>query len=171
MMAISGKNDCRHCWNHRRRILLHMFIIIAVSLLVLLPGGLLLAPVTAEFDTRTPGLKVEWMGLFRWRFKGLQKAKGSKEEERPRRRKPKKRTLQWVIKKIVKSGRVLKSFRVTKLEIAFDPAEPVLTAYLYALNFYPLPSGRRININFAGENYLLLRITNRPWRILAAWFR
>lgn len=76
-----------------------------------------------------------------------------------------------MVRKMVKAIRVIKTFRVQKLEIALDTGDPVKTAKIYPLNFYPYPPGKQINVNFTGENYVFLRITNRPWRILVAWFR
>lgn len=68
MISIRDSDDCRHCRNLRGQIPLYMLIIIAVLLLVFLPGGLLLAPVTIELDTRKSWVQVEWMGLLRWRW-------------------------------------------------------------------------------------------------------
>jgi len=105
------------------------------------------------------------------RGSGQAAKKGQGQAGKQGRSKAKGRSLRWMMGRMVRGARVLGSFRMKRLEIALDTGDPVLTARLYALNFYPYPRGKHIHINFVGDNYFLLRMTNRPWRILTAWFR
>lgn len=153
-----------------------IFLLLASGAFVLIVW-LLAAPLVVQLDTRIPCLTIEWMWIFRWIWRPKTEAPASpkKDTRKPRKKqekkRPRKRPVEWIMRKMVKSIRVIGTFRVQKLEIALDTGDPVKTAKMYPFNYYPYPPGKKVYINFAGENYLFLRITNRPWRILFAWFR
>ena len=70
-------------------------------------------------------------------------------------------------KMLKKSGKVIRSFRVSQWQLAIDTGDAAETARLYGLNFLPMAHGH-LQINFSGQNYFLCEIRNRPWRILLA---
>lgn len=69
-----------------------------------------------------------------------------------------------MLKKII---RVIKTFRVTRWQLAVDTGDYVRNAQLYPLN-YTKYTFNHLYINFTGENYLTLTIRNRPWKIIYA---
>ena len=64
----------------------------------------------------------------------------------------------------------MKTFRVTKWELAIDTGDSLRNAWLYPLNFHP-GMGRHFCVNFFDETYLLLEIRNAPWRMVRALMR
>lgn len=69
-----------------------------------------------------------------------------------------------------KAVRIIKTFRVTEWRLAVDTGDHTRNAQLYPLNFLP-GTFRHLQINFRDENYLVLKIRNRPWKILYAFLR
>jgi hypothetical protein len=72
-----------------------------------------------------------------------------------------------VLKKAI---RVIKTFRVTEWHLAIDTGDHTCNAQLYPLNFLPY-TFKHLHINFHDQNYLVLKIRNRPWKILYAFLR
>lgn len=63
---------------------------------------------------------------------------------------------------------VLKSFTVKEWQLAADTGEPTWNARLYPFNFLPACHSH-LHINFVDENYLYLKIINRPWKMIWAF--
>ncbi|MDO6432885.1 hypothetical protein Q4E93_19915 [Flavitalea sp. BT771] len=169
-----------------------------VLLFLLMLGWLLLSPLIIEADTRLPEIRMEWKRLVTlrityaegvgwisvktyfyqhtWRL-GAHPAKAGSDKQvaadgkkKPgARKKPRTRRRRKTKQLLLKGLRVLRTFRIVRMEIALDTSDPVMNAQLYPLNFYPYPPGRSVRINFLEENYLLLRLSNTPWRMLKAW--
>ena len=96
------------------------------------------------------------------------KSKPKKIKEPTSKKKPKRRMkIKQLLKKIV---RIIKTFRVTEWQLAVDTGDHTQNAQLYPLNFLPY-AFKHLHINFSNENYLLLKIRNRPWKILYAFLR
>jgi hypothetical protein len=155
-------------------------ILIFICLLLL---WLLLAPLQLEIDSRKPGAALKWVSIgnaaiwyedewwlsFRVLFfqkkirVASMKAGPKKAAARPL-KKPKRRP-KGLFKKIV---RVLRTFRVKEYRLAVDTGDYVLNAQLYPLNFQ---AGLRnhLLVNFTDENYLYIRIRNRPVKMLYAF--
>ena len=75
------------------------------------------------------------------------------------------------VKNILKRmSRTIKTFQVVEWKLAIDTGDTVRNAQLYPLNFFP-KIYNHLFINFTNENFFVLRITNRPWKILYALFR
>ena len=70
----------------------------------------------------------------------------------------------------VKILRVLKTFRVTAFTLALDTGDNVLNAQIFPLIFFP-PVRRHVFINFTGDNFLILKMRNRPWKMLCAFLK
>ena len=92
-------------------------------------------------------------------------------------RKPKKvKSKQLGIEKKKKMGmlkrifRVMGTFQVEDWQLAFDTGDYCLNGKLYPLNFMPY-CYEHININFADDNFLYLRLKNQLWRMLYALLR
>jgi len=165
-----------------------MVIAVLLILLSILLCWLLSSPITLEMDTRLPEAQLRWKGICavrlvyekeqmwlylrtlfikkKWQLKGRgsKRAGGKNIRGASTRRKKRRRGIPFS-----KMIRVLQTFRVDVLSIALDTGDPVLNAQLYPLTFFPFRAGRTIRINFEDCNYVLLRISNRPWRALAAW--
>ena len=157
-------------------------ILIFICLLLL---WLLLAPLQLEIDSRKPGASLKWVSIgnatiwyeeewwlsFRVLFfhKKLRmasmKAKPKKAAARPV-KKPK-RSPKGLFKKMI---RVLRTFRVKEWRLAIDTGDYTLNARLFPLNFQTGLSTHLL-VNFTDENYLYIRIRNRPLKMLYAYFR
>ena len=76
----------------------------------------------------------------------------------------KKRSLRDILKMITA---ITKTFRVTEWKLALDTGDYTLNAVLYPLNFLP-HTANHLLVNFQNENYLVLKVRNRPWKIVYA---
>jgi hypothetical protein len=141
-----------------------------------------------EIDTRIPVAKLRWISIGKaviwyedewWlsirllfyqktiRFSEM-KSRYKKIKVATPKRKPKRRMkVRLMIKKIL---RVIKTFRVIEWRLAVDTGDHTRNAQLYPLNFLP-GMFQHLQINFRDENFLVLKITNRPWKIIFAFFR
>ena len=66
--------------------------------------------------------------------------------------------------------KLLKTFRITQLQIAIDSDDIIKNALLYPLNHIQ-PSRGHLFVNFNDENYLVLTIRNAPWKIIYTLIR
>ncbi len=66
--------------------------------------------------------------------------------------------------------RVAETFRVTEWQLATDTGDYCLNAQLYPLNYLP-HAFEHLHVNFADENYFVMKIKNRPVNILYAYLR
>jgi hypothetical protein len=160
--------------------------ILIFFLLVLLL--LLLSPFSMVVDTRIPAATFKWQNIGRaviwydeeWRLYiqlffyskiiSIRQLKNnsSKKKSAPKKKKRIKKRSNFL--QICRLIRVLNSFRVTEWELAIDTGDYTCNAQLYPLNFIPY-AFEHLQINFTGDNYLLLKIRNRPVNILVAYFR
>ena len=159
-----------------------MWVIVFILPLLIL-GWLLLAPLQLQIDTRIPEISFRWISVGKakivyeqdkwwlkisvffffkqWDLEGLIfKPKKKVKKNRPKT----KRGLSKWLRKLFK---LLKTFRVTKWQIAIDTGDDVRNAWLYSLNFYP-GIRRHFCVNFFDESYLLLEIRNAPWKMVYA---
>lgn len=161
-----------------------VFVLFLILLaLVLLITWILLTPIVVQADTRIPAALVQWgrIGGCRFWFDGEWKLafrilffrktlpvatlKGKRKKPRTHPQKKKKKGPPFG--KIIQ---VLRSFRVEAWQLAVDTGDYTRNAKLYPFNHAPV-FREHLWINFTGENYLYLRIRNRPGRILWAWIR
>jgi hypothetical protein len=166
-----------------------VWIVLAICLSLLI-GGILFSQLELRIDSRVPELVASWAGfgkalliykeddwqlevriLFfhrRWTlvdlFVGKRRAKKvrKKNVETAKKKKPLK-NLQRII-------RVIRSFRVTKWQLAIDSGDYIKNAWMYPLNFI---QGMKyhLNINFTDENFLAVTLKNSVWRMLHAWIK
>ena len=163
-----------------------IMIWIILSLIILIPVWILLSPLEFKIDTRVPVIIIQWKSignatllyedeewwlkvrvLFfykQWNLEQMIFADSKKQKTTGQsRRKKSKGKFPWILKFIS----VLKTFQITQWEIAFSAADNSKNAYWHWLNFLPLTSGH-IRINFLDENYLVLTIRNKAWRMAYA---
>jgi hypothetical protein len=148
---------------------------------------LFFSPVSVSIDTTVPEAKFTWKGIGKailiykedeWLlfirvlfFKTEKNLSAPKlDEKKKRERKKTVHKKKRDIRKLLKKGlRVVKSFAVTEWRISVDTGDHVHNAWLYPLNF--IIPGNHCNINFHDENYLVLQMKNKLWRMLYAWLR
>jgi hypothetical protein len=159
------------------------WVIGILALLVLIICLLLLSIIILEVDTRVPQAALRWgvianakiwyagewwlklqFPFYRKTFRiADMKSKRTKRKAIIEKEKPKKRRkLNLIIKKIY---RVIKSFQVSEWKLALDSGNYVTNAQIYPLNFFPKVF-KHLFINFNGENYLVLKVSNRAWKML-----
>ena len=159
-----------------------VWAIIFIFLLLIL-GWLLLAPLQLQIDTRTPEISFRWISVGKakmiyeqgkwwlkisvffffkqWELEDLL----FNPKKKVKKTKPKITT--GHSKRFRKLFNLLKTFRVTKWQIAIDTGDEVRNAWLYSLNFCP-GSSNHFCVNFFDENYLVLEIRNAPWKMVYA---
>jgi len=165
----------------RRYFCIMVFLYVFTSILLLLSWPLL-SNVILRLDTRLPQLTIDWKTIFTFNATCEQDtitleirtplfhrtwSPASAPHRKPRKSKPKrKRHRRPATSRII---RVLKNCRIDVLDLALDTGDPVFNAWLYPLNYLPLPAQRTIRINFESDSYINLQISAKPWRLLAAW--
>jgi hypothetical protein len=165
-----------------------MVWLIVVGVLISLLCWFLFSPLVMKIDTRIPWAVLQWISIGSMRIwyedewwlnmrilfyhKTMRlseirikpkKRKDTTEEKKSTR----KMKLSRLLKKMI---RVIKTFRVTEWQLAIDTGDYTRDAQLYPLNFLPY-TFQHLHINFFEENYLVLKIRNRPWKILYAFLR
>jgi len=71
---------------------------------------------------------------------------------------------------VFKFFKILKTFQIVHWKIAFSADDYTENAYAYWLNFSPL-TRKHVHINFVDENYLVLVIKNKVWRMAYAFIK
>ena len=163
-----------------------MIWIIIILLILLLIGWILISPLELKIDTRVPEVIIRWRSIGRasvvydndewwlnihvlffkknWSLMQMIFAdKKNKKKVKAIQGQRKKGRGKWMGKFIT----IIRTFRISQLRIAFGSSDNTINAKLYPLNFLPL-TRQYIYINFTDENYLLLTIKNRPFRIIYA---
>jgi hypothetical protein len=162
-----------------------MVWLIIVIVIIGLLSWLLISPVVMKVDTRMPEAGLRWLGIgeakiwyedewwFWWRILFYQKKmrfseikakkKVTKQTETKKKRKRKMK-----INRMLKKGiRVMRTFNVEEWQLAIDTGDYIRNAQLYPLNFSPY-SFQHLAVNFNDENFLVMKIRNRPWKMLLA---
>lgn len=162
---------------------LGIFLFICLVLL-----WLLVSPLVLEIDSRKPVVMLKWIsigkatiwydeeGWFSFRVLFFHKtfrlaeikSKPKKTGDREKAKTPRKRrNLSRMRKKMV---RVLRTFRIEEWRAAIDTGDYSFNAQIYPLNFFPKLRDH-LQINFSDENYLYVRMRNRPLKMLYAFLR
>jgi hypothetical protein len=140
-----------------------LYVLIGLSGLI---AWLLLSTIVVSIDTGIPEFTVKWL-FFRRKWPSVTKKK--KPKIHPSRHSttpaPGKRPAP---ERII---RTLKKCRIDSFELSLDTGSSVFNAWLYPLNFIPLPASRTIRINFEDDNRLRLQVSAQLWRLLAAWIK
>ncbi len=163
-----------------------MIWIIIILFILLIIGWILVSPLELKIDSRIPEIIIRWRSIGRasviydndewwlnihvlffnksWSLmqmifadkkykKKIKKIQGQRKKGRSK----------W----IGKFFKIIGTFRISQLKIAIGSSDNTINAKLYPLNFLPL-TRQYIRLNFIDENYLLLTIKNRPFRIIYA---
>jgi hypothetical protein len=165
-----------------------MILLVILLLLLLFLCWLLFSTIECSIDTRIPQLIIRWRTIggamlvfendayiirikvpFFKREWNLEKLI-LQERKKPAAPKKKKKTSPAKRPPFKKIINVIKTFSIRQFEWAYGSDDFIKDAWLYALNFHPAAK-QHVHINFTGENYLLLKIRNAPWRIIYAWIR
>jgi hypothetical protein len=160
---------------------------ILLSLIILLPAWILLSPLELKIDTRVPVIMIRWKVIgsatllyedeewwlkirvlfFYKKWNLVQMVFADRKEKKKmvqsRRRKSKRKHMA-----ILKFIKILKTFQMVQWNIAFSANDNTENACWYWLNFFPLTT-QHVRINFVDENYLVLVIKNKVWRIAYAF--
>ena len=165
-----------------------IWVIAIVIFLLFVLLMFLLSPLSMEIDTRIPVASLYWQNIGsaaiwyddKWRLSmrlffysktmSIHELKNKPGKKKTTLQKKKLRKKGSRFQKVKKLLRVLQTFRVTEWKLALDTGDFTRNAQLYPLNFIPY-AAEHLHINFTGETYLLVKIRNRPWNILIAYFR
>ena len=69
-----------------------------------------------------------------------------------------------------KTIRMVRTFRLVEWHLAIDTGSYSRNAQLYPLNFFTGTPGH-LHVNFNDENFVALKLRNRPWKLLFAFLR
>jgi hypothetical protein len=159
-----------------------MWLLIILTCLCALLLWLLLSPVVLAIDSRIPVAEIKWTGIGSGniRFNGewwlhiqvlfYHKNICLSATKKAREKKASKKIVQRKPLPLSRLMAMLRTFRVSSWQIAIDTGDPVRMAQLYPLNFLPGLEGHT-RINFNNENYVQVRIKNRPVRLLIAYIK
>ncbi len=166
--------------------ILLMIWIIVLFIISLLLAWILVSPLEFKIDTRIPSVIMRWRGignasvvyendewwlrvhvfffnknwsLMQMIFADKKNIKKVKKIQSQR----KKSGGRW----IGRFFKIIMTFKISQLKIAIGSSDNAINAKLYPLNFLPI-TRQYFYINFIDENYLLLTIKNRPFRIIYA---
>jgi uncharacterized membrane protein YbhN (UPF0104 family) len=144
----------------------------------------LIAPLVLEIDSRKPIASIKWISIgkiviwhddewwlsFRIFFfhKKMRLSSIKKRRKGPYRiNKRIKRKPKNLLMKII---RVMRTFRIEEWQLAIDTGDYASNAQIYPFNFFP-KLRHHLQVNFNDENYLYIRIRNRPLKIFYAYLR
>jgi len=162
---------------------------IILFLLISILAWILLSPLEFKIDTRVPVIMLQWKSigsatlffededwwlkvsvLFfpkKWNLVQMIFA-GRKKRKKIRQSHSKESGRRFVT--ALKFFKILKTFQILQLEIAFSADDNSKNAWWYWLNFFPL-TRKHIRTNFIDQNYLVLVIKNKLWRMAYAFIK
>ncbi|MFI5187142.1 MAG: hypothetical protein ACHQF0_10480 [Chitinophagales bacterium] len=162
-----------------------MILIVILIFFLLLLCWLFFSPLEFQVDTRTPQASLRWISIGtaiiiyendKWLLKirvlffskqwDLEKLLFKEKKIKRIKKVKRKRKNIWFGKFL----NLIKTFRVTKWQIAIDTGDCIKNAWLYPLNFYP-STRHHLLINFSDENYFLIVIRNAPWKLAYAFMK
>jgi hypothetical protein len=168
-------------------ILLMLWIILL--LIIILPAWILLSPLEFKIDTRVPVIMVQWKSIgnatlfyedeewwLKVRILFISKKWNLVQMIFADRKKNKKVALSPGKKSgrehmpVLKFFKILKTFQIVQWGIAFSAHDNTENAYWYWLNFFPF-TRQHVHVNFTDENYLVLVIRNKVWRMAYAFIK
>lgn len=156
-----------------------LYVFIAIIFLLSWP---LLSTIILRLDTRLPQLTIDWKTVctleatyeqdtitLKIRTPFFHRSWSPAKQRDRKRRAPQPTGKHHRRPSVARIIRVLKKCRLDSIDLAMDTGNPLFNAWLYPLNYIPLPDRRTIRINFENDSYLRLQISATPWRLLAAW--
>ena len=165
-----------------------VWLVIIVLFICLFTTWLLFSPIELDIDTRRACAEFRWLGIgrvivwfedewwlsarvlfYRKTMRFPKKGPGPKKVNKAPvqgRQKGKLKTARM----LQKATRMIRTFRVLEWQLTIDTGSHSLNAQLYPLNFSPKTVGH-LHVNFNDENFLAVKIRNRPWKLLYAFLR
>lgn len=165
-----------------------IWLIGIVTLLLAIAGWLLFSQIRIVIDTRVPEAGIRWVSIgtariwydeewwlgihvlfFRKTIRLTElKSKTKQLKDHTGKKKPASRVKPRRMRK--KLIRLLNTFRVNEWQLAVDTGDYTQNARLYPLNFLPFTADH-LSVNFRDENYLVVKVSNRPWRMIVSYLR
>lgn len=71
---------------------------------------------------------------------------------------------------VLKIFKILKTFQIVQWKLAISADDNTANAWWYWLNFFP-STRQHVHVNFIDENYLVLVVRNKAWRIVYAFIK
>lgn len=162
---------------------------IILLLIILLPAWLLLTPLEFKIDTRVPVIMVQWKSIgnatifyedeewwlkvrvlfFSKKWDLVQIIFADRKKRKKIVQSPRKKSGRKSMS-FLKFFKILKTFQIVQWEIAYCAKDYTENAYRYWLNFSPLTRGH-VRVNFFDENYFVLIIRNKAWRMAYAFLK
>lgn len=187
MTKFNHPNDSGHFTPRAYFSILRMLWIILLLIISLL-AWILLSPLQFEIDTRVPVIMVQWKSIgnatliyedeewwlkirvlfFSKKWNLMQMIFTGRKKKKQDQSHRKKRTRKSVT--VLKIFKIFKTFEIVHTEVAFSAEDNILNAQWYWLNFFPL-TRQHVHINFIEENYLVLVIRNKAWRMAYAFIK
>ena len=166
-----------------------MILAILLSLILLLIGWLLIAPLRLFVDTGQGMLEIRWWGLgaaglyhtgddllFRFRIFFWKKEidlltwQPTKKKKKAKKAKKKKKRGK-IPMSLRKFRRLLKTFKILEWELDLDTDNYLVNGWLYPVFYFLNRAGKRFQINYRGRFYWRMVIENRGYRVLWALLR
>lgn len=175
-------------YNFFARDLWSMVWLIIVGIMISFLFWFLFSPLVVKIDTRVPEAELQWKSIgsiWIWfedewwlsmrilfyrktiRLSEIKTRQKKIKEVTEKKKSKGKMKLGRLLRKMI---RVIKTFRVAEWQLAIDAGDYTRNAQLFPLNFLPY-SFEHLHINFTEDNYLVLKIKNRPWKIVYAFLR
>jgi hypothetical protein len=162
---------------------------IILFLLISILAWILLSPLELKIDTRVPVIIIQWKSigsamllyeeeewwlkvrvLFfykNWSLMHLVFANRKKQKTKNETHRKKSGGRSGTALKFFK---ILKTFQIVQWEIAYSADDNRTNARWYYINFLPFMR-KHVHVNFFDENYLVLIIRNRAWRMAHAFIK
>jgi hypothetical protein len=165
-----------------------VWLLIVLLFLILCICWILFSPLYMEVDTRTPMASLRWTGIGRMRiwyeeewwlriqfpffhktFKVADMNSRPKRKTKPPAHSASKR--KPTIRKFLKILRTLISaVKVEEWQLALDTGDFARNGQLYPINYLP-GNFTHLHINFIDQNYLVIKLKIRVWKIVFAFIR
>lgn len=188
MMIFNIHDDVGHSITAFHSSILDMLWIILL-LIILLLVWVLLSPLEFKVDTRVPVIMAQWKSIgnalfyyedeewwlnirvlfFSKKWNVAQMIFADRREKKKSTQRHRKKGGRKSIS-IFKFFKIIKTFQIVQWKIALSAEDNAKNARWYWLNFFPLTRGH-VHVNFFDENYLVLIIKNRVWRMAYAFIR
>jgi hypothetical protein len=113
-----------------------------------------------------PQLRILWWNVQLKERKSKKKTPKA-QKKREKKKRAKRALSSFINNKRVKLGlKVVKSLQIKKLNLELDTGDNLLNAYLYPICWLIKSENRKLNINWNGQNHLILRLEGRVARMI-----
>jgi len=165
-----------------------IWLLIVLLFLILCICWTLFSPLYMEVDTRTPMAALRWIGIGRMRIwyedewwlriqfpffrktfriadmKSSTKRKTNTPAHLASKGKPTKKKFSKILRTFIKA------VKIEEWQLALDTGDFARNGQLYPINYLPGNFGH-LHINFMDQNYLVIKLKIRVWKIVFAFIR